>query len=198
MLDSEIIPNIKYIEFMVVLNVILTNNSDNLNCVAICGTEHASMQRITEKSDVYSFGVVLVEVLTGRHPLDPSLPGGAHMVQWVRNHLASKGDPSDILDPKLRGRSDPTMHEMLQTLAVSFLCVSTKPHDRPTMKDVVAMLNEIRPFEDSRPDSDLMMMKKKAISPSSHAPPYPYPPPSKALLSQGSSNCSFNFSDDSI
>uniref|UniRef100_A0A0V0GQQ2 Putative ovule protein n=1 Tax=Solanum chacoense TaxID=4108 RepID=A0A0V0GQQ2_SOLCH len=104
--------------------------------------EHASMQRITEKSDVYSFGVVLLEVLTGRHPLDPTLPGGAHLVQWIRDHLQSKRDPNDILDPKLRGRADPEMHEMLQTLAVSFLCVSTKADDRPMMRDVVAMLKE--------------------------------------------------------
>ncbi|XP_019435163.1 PREDICTED: probable LRR receptor-like serine/threonine-protein kinase At4g26540 [Lupinus angustifolius] len=87
--------------------------------------EHASMQLITEKSDVYSYGMVLLEVLTGRHPLDPTLPGGAHLVQWVKNHLARKGEPSNILDPWLRGRADPTMHEMLQTLAVSFLCVTT-------------------------------------------------------------------------
>ncbi|MBA0809827.1 hypothetical protein Gohar_025444, partial [Gossypium harknessii] len=105
------------------------------------------MRRITEKSDVYSFGVVLLEVLTGRHPLDPTLPGGAHLVQWVRDHLASKGDPSEILDPKLKGRADPAMHEMLQTLAVSFLCVSTQPEVRPIMKDVVAMLKEIRHLE---------------------------------------------------
>ncbi|KAF5950392.1 hypothetical protein HYC85_012385 [Camellia sinensis] len=78
--------------------------------------EHASMQKITEKSDVYSFGMVLLEVLTGRHPLDPTLPGGAHLVQWVHDHLQSKGDPADILDPKLRGRADPQMHEILQTL----------------------------------------------------------------------------------
>lgn len=104
------------------------------------------MQQVTEKSDVYSYGVVLLEVLTGRHPLDPTLPGGAHLVQWVRNHLASKGDPSEILDPKLRERTDPTMqHEILQTLAVSFLCVSTKADERPTMKGTVAMLKEIRP-----------------------------------------------------
>ncbi|KAL0443243.1 UNVERIFIED_CONTAM: LRR receptor-like serine/threonine-protein kinase [Sesamum latifolium] len=106
--------------------------------------EHASMQRITEKSDIYSFGVVLLEVLTGRHPLDPTLPGGAHLVQWVRDHLNSKRDPVDILDPKLRGRADPQMHEMLQTLAVAFLCLSTRADDRPMMKDVVAMLKEIR------------------------------------------------------
>ncbi|KAI4307824.1 hypothetical protein L6164_030963 [Bauhinia variegata] len=132
--------------------------------------EHASLQRITVKSDIYSFGVVLFEVLTGKHPLDPTLPGGAQLVQWVRNHLASKGDPSEILDQKLRGRSDPTMHEMLQTLAVSFLCVSTRADERPTMKDVVAMLKEIRPDETSRADPEFLKGGLQAHS-SPPAPP---------------------------
>lgn len=152
-------------------------------------TEHASMQKNTEKSDVYSFGIVLLEVLTGRHPLDSTLPGGAHLVQWVRDHLASKRNPIDILDPKLRGRADSTMHELLQTLAVSFLCLSNKVDDRPTMKDIVAMLKEIRHVETGRFESDVS--KPGLITQS--------PPPARKVVSstQGSSSCSFVFSDDS-
>ncbi|XVF70940.1 hypothetical protein PTKIN_Ptkin11bG0202500 [Pterospermum kingtungense] len=153
--------------------------------------EHATMQRITEKSDVYSFGVVLLEVLTGRHPLDPTFPGGAHLVQWVRDHLASKRDPSEILDPKLRGRADPAMHEMLQTLAVSFLCVSPRPYDRPIMKDVVAMLKEIRVVETSRSETDISKGALASANPQSS-------PPTRIVVSQGSPNCSFAFSNDSI
>ncbi|KAH6786251.1 Leucine-rich receptor-like protein kinase family protein [Perilla frutescens var. hirtella] len=152
--------------------------------------EHASMQRITEKSDVYSFGVVLLEVLTGRHPLDPTLPGGAHLVQWVREQLHSKRDPIDVLDPKLRGRADPQMHEMLQTLAVAFLCLSTRADDRPMMKDVVAMLREIRYVDPARPD-DLLKGNSNISAGSPKASPL------KKAVSQGSSSCSFAFSDDS-
>ncbi|KAL8131812.1 leucine-rich repeat receptor-like serine/threonine-protein kinase RGI4 [Apium graveolens] len=150
--------------------------------------EHGSMQRITEKSDVYSYGVVLLEVLTGRHPLDPTFPKGAHLVQFVREHLQSKLDPSNILDPKLRGRSDPQMHEMLQTLAVSFLCVSARASDRPIMKDVVAMLKEIRNVDPVRSDSDL----KQVVS------TLPPSPPTRKMVLQGSSNCSFALSDESV
>ncbi|XP_019052719.1 PREDICTED: probable LRR receptor-like serine/threonine-protein kinase At4g26540 isoform X2 [Nelumbo nucifera] len=149
--------------------------------------EHASMQRITEKSDVYSFGVVLLEVLTGRHPLDPTLPGGAHLVQWVRDHLHSKRDPVDILDPRLQGRTDTEIHEMLQTLAVSFLCLSTRADDRPTMKDVVAMLKEIRHVENVNSEADISKGETAAHS-----------SPAVSRVFQGSSSCSFSFSDDSI
>ena len=151
--------------------------------------EHASMERITEKSDVYSFGVLLLEVLTGRHPLDPTLPGGEHLFQWVRDHLHGKGDPIDILDPKLRGRADPQIHEMIQTLAISFLCISTRTHDRPTMKDVVAMLKEIRHVDPVNSEKDLL----KGGWPSDH----PTLPPAQNVVYQGSSNYSFAFSDDS-
>lgn len=152
--------------------------------------EHGSMQRITEKSDVYSFGVVLLEVLTGRHPLDPTLPGGGHLVQWVRDHLANKQDPGDILDPKLRGRADPQMHEMLQTLAVSFLCISTRADDRPMMKDVVAMLIEIRHVDTLRSESGSLKASLSSTVSSLLVP--------RKVVSQGSSNCSFAFSDDSL
>lgn len=152
--------------------------------------EHASMQPITEKSDVYSFGVVLLEVLTGRHPLDPTLPGGGNLVQWARDHSQRKGDPSDILDPRLRGRADPQMHEMLQTLAVSFLCVSPRADDRPIMKDVVAMLKEIRHVDLIRAEADLS--KGSVLS------PLPSRTPTRNVSTQGSSSCSFTFSNDSI
>ncbi|OWM85899.1 LRR receptor-like serine/threonine-protein kinase [Punica granatum] len=153
--------------------------------------EHASMRPITEKSDVYSFGVVLMEVLTGRHPLDPTLPGGASLVQWVRDHLSSQRDPIDVLDPKLRGRADPTMHEMLQALAISLLCVSSRAADRPMMKDIVAMLKEIRHVETERTDWGTL---KKGLPGHGSS----MPPPMRSAVSQGSSNCSFVFSDCSV
>jgi serine/threonine protein kinase len=108
------------------------------------------MQRINEKSDVYSFGVVLLEILTGRHPLDPTVPGGAHLVQWVREQQQQakpRGGGHDelLIDARLRGSAgEADAHEMRQVLAVAVLCVSHRADDRPAMKDVVALLEEIR------------------------------------------------------
>lgn len=102
--------------------------------------EYGYMMKITEKSDVYSFGVVVLEVLTGKQPIDPTIPDGLHIVDWVRQKRGSV----EVLDSSLSMRPEPEIQEMMQTLGVAMLCVQATPDDRPTMKDVAAMLKEIR------------------------------------------------------
>lgn len=49
---------------------------------------YAMTGQITQKSDVYSFGVVLLELLTGRKPVDHTLPKGQQsLVTWVSAYL---------------------------------------------------------------------------------------------------------------
>lgn len=104
--------------------------------------EYGYMMKITEKSDVYSYGIVVLEVLTGKQPIDPTIPDGLHIVDWVRQ---KRGGVEIVLDESLRSaRPESEIEEMLQTLGVALLCVNSSPDDRPTMKDVVAMMKEIR------------------------------------------------------
>ncbi|URD74910.1 Leucine rich repeat N-terminal domain [Musa troglodytarum] len=110
--------------------------------------EHGCMTRITTKSDVYSFGVVLLETITGRRPADPAFGEGQSVVQWVQDHLRRKRDPAEVVDPRLQGRADPQVQEMLQALGIALLCTSTRPDDRPTMKDVAALLRGIHGHDD--------------------------------------------------
>ncbi|XP_057964772.1 LRR receptor-like serine/threonine-protein kinase RGI2 [Malania oleifera] len=101
--------------------------------------EYGYMMKITEKSDVYSYGVVVLEVLTGKQPIDPTIPDGLHIVDWVRQRRGG----IEVLDPSLRARPESEIEEMMQTLGVALLCVNPSPEERPTMKDVAAMLKEI-------------------------------------------------------
>jgi len=46
--------------------------------------EYATSGKLTEKSDVFSFGVVLLELITGRKPVDDTRPlGDESLVEWV-------------------------------------------------------------------------------------------------------------------
>lgn len=50
--------------------------------------EYASSGKLTEKSDVFSYGVVLLELITGRKPVDASQPlGDESLVEWVNNFI---------------------------------------------------------------------------------------------------------------
>lgn len=53
--------------------------------------EYASSGKLTDRSDVYSFGVVLLELITGRKPVDPTRPlGDESLVEWVCIRLLKK------------------------------------------------------------------------------------------------------------
>lgn len=50
----------------------------------MCVNRYAMTGTLSTKSDVYSFGVVLLELLTGRKPVDHTLPRGQQsLVTWV-------------------------------------------------------------------------------------------------------------------
>ncbi|MBC2899758.1 hypothetical protein CFC21_112580 [Triticum aestivum] len=111
--------------------------------------EYGHMLKITEMSDVYSYGVVILEVLTGKHPIDLTIPGGLHLIDWVRQH---KGG-ARVLDPALQGQSKTEVEEMLWVMGVAMLCVNTIPDQRPAMRDVVAMFGRFRSSTRSTPSS---------------------------------------------
>lgn len=98
------------------------------------------MMKITEKSDVYSYGVVVLEVLTGKQPIDPTILDGLHVVDWVRQ----KRGGIEVLAPGLLSRPESDIDEMMQALGIALLCVNASPDERPNMKDVAAMLKEIK------------------------------------------------------
>lgn len=129
--------------------------------------EYGYSLRITEKSDVYSYGIVLLEVLTGMEPTDSRIPEGAHIVTWVNQELRVKHKEfTTILDQQLLLRSGTQTQEMLQVLGVALLCVNPCANERPTMKDVAAMLMEIRHENEDleKPNRGLVPNPKEAVS----------------------------------
>ncbi|KAL8151156.1 hypothetical protein V2J09_020964 [Rumex salicifolius] len=99
--------------------------------------EYAYTLRVNEKSDIYSFGVVILELVTGKLPVDPGY-GDKDLVKWVCTTLDQKG-VDDILDPKL---DSCFKEEMCKVLNIGLVCTSPLPINRPSMRRVVKMLQE--------------------------------------------------------
>ncbi|KAL6638483.1 hypothetical protein ACP70R_023978 [Stipagrostis hirtigluma subsp. patula] len=104
--------------------------------------EYAYSSKATTKCDVYSFGVVLMELATGRKPIEPEFGETRDIVHWVSGKVAA-GAEADALDKRLAW--SPYKEEMVQALRVAVRCTCSIPGLRPTMADVVQMLAEAGP-----------------------------------------------------
>lgn len=91
------------------------------------------------KSDVYSYGVVLLELLTGRKPVDMSQPPGQeNLVSWARSLLTSKEALESIIDPSLG--PDFPFDSIAKVAAIASMCVQPEVSHRPFMGEVVQAL----------------------------------------------------------
>ncbi|MED6218579.1 hypothetical protein PIB30_027917 [Stylosanthes scabra] len=107
---------------------------------------------ITTKVDVYSYGIVVLEMFTGKSPTknvwtssDGVENNNQHMylVAWLRekqNKGFGSGWVSEILDPSIEGDYDENKLEALATVALQ--CVQDERDKRPTMSQVVEMLQK--------------------------------------------------------
>uniref|UniRef100_A0A3N7GLA7 Protein kinase domain-containing protein n=1 Tax=Populus trichocarpa TaxID=3694 RepID=A0A3N7GLA7_POPTR len=101
--------------------------------------EYAMTGHLLVKSDVYSYGVVLLELLTGRKPVDMSQPPGQeNLVTWARPLLTSKEGLKLIIDPSLG--SDVPFDSVAKVAAIASMCVQPEVSNRPFMGEVVQAL----------------------------------------------------------
>ncbi|KAJ4969466.1 hypothetical protein NE237_016167 [Protea cynaroides] len=103
--------------------------------------EYAFTMKVTEKCDIYSYGVVLLELLTGRAPVQP-LDQGGDLVTLVRNYIQNHSLSPGMLDSRLYLTDKSTIDHMIIVLKIALLCTTASPFDRPTMREVVMMLIE--------------------------------------------------------
>ena len=97
--------------------------------------------RYSDKSDVFSFGVVLLEIVTGRKPVDsPGMATAVVLRDYVREILED-GTASDCFDRNLRGFVEA---ELVQVLKLCLVCTSNTPSSRPSMAEVVQFLELVR------------------------------------------------------
>ncbi|XP_073526250.1 uncharacterized protein [Phyllobates terribilis] len=98
--------------------------------------EYFMYGKVSDKVDVYSFGVVLLELLSGRKPIDSS-KGQESLVMWAKPMLQD-GKLRGILDPKLRANVDG--NQMQRMILAATLCLTRSARLRPNMTQILNLL----------------------------------------------------------
>ncbi|KAL2478739.1 Calmodulin-binding receptor-like cytoplasmic kinase 2 [Forsythia ovata] len=105
--------------------------------------EYLKTYQLTEKSDVYSFGILLVELVTGRRPIEPKRELKERITaRWAMKKF-SDGDAILTLDPRLQ-RSPVNNFVMEKILELALQCLAPHRRNRPTMKKCAEILWSIR------------------------------------------------------
>ncbi|KAG2705636.1 hypothetical protein I3760_05G064700 [Carya illinoinensis] len=100
--------------------------------------EYASTGMLSEGSDVYSFGVLLMEIITGRSPIDYSRPAGEmNLVDWFKGMVASRRG-EELVDPLIEVQPPP--RALKRALLVCLRCIDLDINKRPKMGQIVHML----------------------------------------------------------
>ncbi|KAJ4895992.1 Leucine-rich repeat protein kinase family protein [Raphanus sativus] len=97
--------------------------------------------KITEKCDVYGFGVLVLEVVTGKKPVEYMEDDVVVLCDMVREALED-GRAEECIDLRLQGKFP--VEEAVAVIKLGLICTSQVPSSRPHMGEAVNILRMIR------------------------------------------------------
>ncbi|XP_073309710.1 pto-interacting protein 1-like isoform X1 [Primulina huaijiensis] len=114
-------------------------------CKTVKGTfgylapEYFQHGKVSDKTDVYAFGIVLLELITGRKPIEMKRTRGEeNLVLWAKPLLQQRGFEK-FLDPRLK-YTRKNINQISRMVHAANSCLNNKESRRPEINEIVAFL----------------------------------------------------------
>ncbi|KAF5197597.1 Receptor-like protein kinase [Thalictrum thalictroides] len=98
---------------------------------------------VSHKSDVYSYGMMVLEMIGGRKNIDATMSNTSetYFPHWIYNHLKLYIQVEGTVSIKIEGSGETFEDEAAKKMIIVALwCIQTHPVDRPSISNVVEML----------------------------------------------------------
>ncbi|KAK2642121.1 hypothetical protein Ddye_023884 [Dipteronia dyeriana] len=142
----------------------VANTTRVVGTVGYLAPEVISTGRASTQTDVFGFGVLMLEVMCGKRPIED---GKKPLVEIVWQ-LMVQGKLLDALDERLRDTGEFNEEEVERVLHLGLLCAYPDPNSRPTMRQVVKILegktNQEGCDQSENDDMDAYLLEKMNIN----------------------------------
>ncbi|KAI3826061.1 hypothetical protein L1987_00103 [Smallanthus sonchifolius] len=110
---------------------------------AYVAPETKETKELTDSSDMYGFGLILIELVTGKTPVDAEIGLHENLVYWAR-YCYSDCHFETWVDPLLKVHALKNLNEIVEIMNLALQCTARDPATRPYAWEVVKTLESIR------------------------------------------------------
>ncbi|CAN1187543.1 Probable LRR receptor-like serine/threonine-protein kinase At3g47570 [Linum perenne] len=157
LLDEDMVAHVGDFGLSIFISTIVNPSSianPSSSSIGIKGTvgyappEYGMGNQVSVEGDVYSYGVLLLELFTGRRPIEETFKEGLDLHNMVKRALSNQ-QTMEVLDPILLNEllHHRSPEELVRSiLEIGVACSSNNPENRINMSEVVSRLTGIRKF----------------------------------------------------
>ncbi|XP_020244419.1 receptor kinase-like protein Xa21 [Asparagus officinalis] len=131
------------------VETLIRSSSHTITTFGLRGTvgyvapEYGTANKVTIKGDVYSYGILLLEMFTGKRPIDDTFQNGMNIRRYVEMAIPEK--VLDIMDSRIADKNNARVLEWVAfILKIGLSCSNEFPSRRPEMNNIIHSLHVIR------------------------------------------------------